>query len=54
MNPRANFNQKLIYGLIIVALFAVMFPYTNWLDKRKRSAATWARRRSARSTPAAS
>ena len=54
MNSAPNFNKKLIYGLIIVVLFGVMFPYTGWLAEREENAATWARPPSARSTPAAS
>ena len=37
MNSAPNFNKKLIYGLIIVALFGVMFPYTAWLAEEKKS-----------------
>jgi hypothetical protein len=36
MNSAPNFNKKLVYGLVIVALFAVMFPYTAWLETEKR------------------
>ena len=36
MNPLPNFNRKLIYGMIIVLLFGVMFPYTNWLTGEKK------------------
>jgi hypothetical protein len=28
--------RKLIYGLLIVALFGAMFPYSDWLNKLKR------------------
>ena len=38
MNALSNFNRKLIYGMIIVALFGVMFPYTNWLGRGKEKA----------------
>ena len=37
MNSAPNFNKKLIYGLIIVALFGVMFPYTAWLADEKKN-----------------
>jgi hypothetical protein len=37
MNSAPNFNKKLIYGLVIVALFAVMFPYTSWLATEKKN-----------------
>ncbi len=30
-----NFKKKLIYGMIIVALFTAMYPYTDFLEKRK-------------------
>ena len=37
MNSAPNFNKKLIYGLVIVALFGVMFPYTAWLETEKKN-----------------
>jgi hypothetical protein len=33
----SNQYRKIIYGLIIVALFGAMFPYTNWLNEQKRN-----------------
>jgi hypothetical protein len=36
MNTSSNFNRKLIYGIIIVCIFGVMFPYTNWLAEEKK------------------
>ncbi len=36
MNTSSNFNRKLIYGMIIVGIFAVMFPYTGWLAEEKK------------------
>ena len=36
MNTLTNFNKKLVYGLMIVGLFAAMFPYTNWLTREKK------------------
>jgi hypothetical protein len=36
MNTLSNFNRKLVYGMIIVAIFGVMFPYTNWLTAEKK------------------
>ena len=36
MNALSNFNRKLIYGIIIVVIFGVMFPYTNWLAEEKK------------------
>ena len=36
MNALSNFNRKLIYGMIIVAIFGVMFPYTGWLAAEKK------------------
>ena len=36
MNALSNFNRKLIYGMIIVAIFGVMFPYSNWLAGEKK------------------
>ena len=37
MNSAPNLNKKLIYGLVIVALFGVMFPYTSWLATEKKN-----------------
>jgi hypothetical protein len=36
MNALSNFNRKLIYGMIIVAIFGIMFPYTGWLAEVKK------------------
>ncbi len=36
MNNLTNFNKKLVYGIMIVALFAAMFPYTSWLAYEKK------------------
>jgi hypothetical protein len=36
MNASSNFNRKLIYGMIIVGIFALMFPYTGWLAEEKK------------------
>ena len=36
MNTSGNFNRKLIYGIIIVGIFGVMFPYTAWLAEEKK------------------
>ena len=36
MNTLSNFNRKLVYGIIIVAIFGVMFPYTAWLSGEKK------------------
>ncbi len=36
MNSAPNLNKKIIYGLIIVGLFGLMFPYTQWLSEEKR------------------
>lgn len=33
---RSNQTRKLIYGLIIVALFGAMYQYSDWLNKVKR------------------
>ncbi|MHC5538279.1 hypothetical protein ACYOEI_08625 [Singulisphaera rosea] len=33
---RSNNTRKIIYGLIIVAIFGAMIPYTNWLNEEKR------------------
>jgi hypothetical protein len=35
MSSAPNLNKKIIYGLMIVALFGVMFPYTSWLAAEK-------------------
>src|SRR5262249_27431326 len=32
----SNQSKKIIYGLIIVFLFGVMFPYVDWLSKEKQ------------------
>ena len=32
----SNQTRKIIYGLLIVALFGAMFPYSDWLNKLKR------------------
>ena len=37
MNTISNFNRKLIYGIIIVAIFGIMFPYTAWLAAEKEA-----------------
>ena len=37
MNSAPNLNKKLIYGLVIVALFGVMFPYSAWLTTEKKN-----------------
>jgi hypothetical protein len=29
-------SRKLLYGLLIVALFGAMIPYSNWLEREKR------------------
>jgi hypothetical protein len=36
MNSATNFNKKIIYGLVIVAVFGAMWPYTEWLNVQKR------------------
>jgi hypothetical protein len=36
MKTAPNQSRKLIFGLIIVALFGAMFPYTSWLSEVKR------------------
>ena len=36
MRTAPNQNRKIIYGLVIVALFGAMIPYTNWLNKEKK------------------
>ena len=36
MNALSNFNRKLVYEMIIVAIFGVMFPYTGWLAAEKK------------------
>jgi len=33
---RSNNLRKIIYGLIIVAIFGGMIPYTNWLNEEKK------------------
>jgi hypothetical protein len=35
MTAATNFKKKIIYGIIIVLLFTVMYPYTDLLEKRK-------------------
>jgi len=37
MNTMSNFNKKLVYGGLIVALFTAMFPYTHWLTREKKN-----------------
>jgi len=32
----SNQQRKIVYGLLIVGLFGLMFPYTNWLNEEKR------------------
>jgi hypothetical protein len=36
MRPNTQY-RKLIYGLLIVGLFAAMWPYSEWLNQEKRS-----------------
>ncbi len=36
MSSASNFNKKIIYGLIIVALFGIMFPYSSRLAEEKK------------------
>jgi hypothetical protein len=36
MTTAPNLNKKLIYGAVIVILFAVMYPYTDWLETQKK------------------
>jgi hypothetical protein len=36
MNTATNLNKKIIYGLAIVALFGVMYPYNLWLGEVKQ------------------
>jgi hypothetical protein len=36
MTSASNFNKKIIYGLIIVALFGIMFPYADRLAAEKK------------------
>jgi len=36
MTAASNFNKKIIYGLIIVGLFGIMFPYTDRLAAEKK------------------
>ena len=38
MNALSNFNRKLIYGMIIVVIFGVMFPYTALAGRGKEAA----------------
>ena len=33
----SNQQRKIIYGLLIVGLFGVMFPYTSWLNEEKKN-----------------
>ena len=54
MNTLTNFNRKLIYGLVIVVLFGVDVPLHAAGSSEEKKHATWARRPSARSIPAAS
>ncbi len=35
MRSAPNQNRKIIYGLVIVALFGAMLPYSQWLNKEK-------------------
>jgi len=35
MTAATNFKKKIVYGIIIVALFTVMYPYTALLEERK-------------------
>ena len=37
MNSAPNLNKKLIYGVMIVVIFAVMIPYTGWLATEKKN-----------------
>jgi hypothetical protein len=36
MNPAVNLRKKIIYLLMIVALFGAMFPYSSWLAIEKK------------------
>ncbi len=36
MNPAVNLRKKITYGIIIVCIFAVMFPYSLWLSAVKK------------------
>jgi len=36
MKSAPNQNRKIIYGLVIVAIFGAMLPYTYWLNEEKR------------------
>src|SRR3954453_15546687 len=36
MNAAPNLNKKLIYGVVIVLLFAGMYPYAGWLSEEKK------------------
>jgi hypothetical protein len=35
MKTAPNQNRKIIYGLVIVALFGAMLPYSQWLNREK-------------------
>jgi hypothetical protein len=35
MKTAPNQNRKIIYGLVIVALFGAMLPYSQWLNEEK-------------------
>ena len=35
MRTAPNQNRKIIYGLVIVALFGAMLPYSQWLNREK-------------------
>jgi hypothetical protein len=37
MNSVPNFYKKIIYGLVIVFLFGVMYPYSLWLNDEKKT-----------------
>ena len=54
MNSAPNFNKKIIYGLVIVALFGGHVSLHRLARRREEKTATWARPPSARSIPAAS
>jgi len=36
MTAAPNFNKKIAYGLVIVVLFGVMYPYTAWLKEEMK------------------
>ncbi len=36
MNTITNFQRKLVYGITIVVIFGIMFPYTAWLSVEKQ------------------